>query len=257
MNPSKLVLAASLVLSLVAAILSATSLLLTTRALDQAPSMSTGFEAQVRAYLLDNPDVIIESVQRQDEQRAAAKTNEIKTAIAENANEILSSPSSPVMGNLEGDVSIVEFFDYNCPYCRKAAPILAEATAADPKLRLVFKEWPILGPGSQFAARAALASRAQGKYEPFHQAMMAYSGQVDEGSTLEIAAKVGIDVERLRRDMDDPAIASEIERNLALAGTLRITGTPSFVIGDEVVRGLVDLTVLQQYVADARKAPGD
>lgn len=127
-------------------------------------------------------------------------------------------------------------------------PILAGSVAA--------AEWPILGLGSKFAARAALASQAQGKYEAFHRAMMAHSGAIDETSRLEVARTVGLDVERLKREMADAAFAAELDRNFTLAGTLRINGTPSFVIGEEIVRGLVDLATLQQHIATARAEPG-
>jgi protein-disulfide isomerase len=123
---------------------------------------------------------------------------------------------------------------------------------ADPGLKFVFKEWPILGGSSEFAARAALASRRQGKYEEFHHALMTYSGSVTESSTLVVAEQVGLDIEQLKRDMEEPAISAAIERNKALANELRITGTPAFVVGRNIIRGLVDLNTLQQLIADAR-----
>lgn len=253
----KLMLTTSLLLSMLAVVFSGVALLMAAGVFDSnRPSSSTSFEAQARAYLLGNPEVLLEAAKRLEKRRQASETNELKTAILENSDEIFRSQTSPVAGNPSGDVTVVEFFDYNCPYCRKAAPIIAEAGAADKNLRLVFKEWPILGPGSKFAARAALASQAQGKYEAFHQAMMAHSGAINETSTLEVARAVGLDVERLKREMADAAFAAELDRNFTLAGILRINGTPSFVIGEEIVRGLVDLATLQQYIAAAREKPG-
>jgi protein-disulfide isomerase len=167
---------------------------------------------------------------------------------------IFNDAASPVAGNPKGDVTLVEFFDYNCPYCRKAAPIIEELARGDPNLRLVFKEFPILGPGSTFAARAALASQKQDKYLAFHNAMMAYPGSIRETSTLEVAANVGLDVARLREDMEDPAIKQSIDRNLALAEDLRITGTPSFVAGKEIARGLADLEAMKELIAKARQS---
>ncbi len=260
MTKSNAVLAASLILSLLAAALSGVAVM--TAGGGSAvtgtggPAMSTSFGAEVRAYLLDNPEVIYEAAQVFDERQRATATNELAVAIRSNGAEILNSPTSPVTGNPLGDVTIVEFFDYNCPYCRAALPLLAEAMAADPGIRLVHKEWPILGAGSEFAALAALASVRQGQYPAFHQAMMGYSGAINETSTLEIARTLSLDLDQLRRDMEDAALRTEIERNFVLSGALRITGTPSFVVGDEIIRGLVDLEALQLAIARARAAGG-
>lgn len=256
MIKSNVLITLSLILSALAAIFSSFVLLVVTGVFQGDKPSSTSFDVQARTYLLDHPEVLLESIQRLDEKNQAAENNEVNTALLENKEEIFNSQSSPVTGNLNGDVALVEFFDYNCPYCRKAVPILVEAVKADKGLRIVYKEWPILGPGSEFAARAALASHAQGKYEAFHQALMTSSGTIDEASALETARAVGLDVERLKRDMEDPMVKAEIERNLALAGKLRITGTPAFIIGDKIIRGLVDLATLKQTVTNARQKTG-
>lgn len=209
-------------------------------------------ERQLRAYLLDNPEVLVESVQGMEARRQAAENSQLTAVISQRHDEIFNDPASPVGANPKGDAILVEFFDYNCPYCRRAMPMLDTLEQEDKGLRLVFKEYPILGPGSVFAARAALASRNQGKYLAFHQALMTYDGCIIEASTLEIAADVGIDVERLKTDMRDPAIDAAIKRNIALAQALRIGGTPSFVVGKEVVRGLVDEATMKRLIASAR-----
>ena len=147
----------------------------------------------------------------------------------------------------------MEFFDYNCPYCRRVAPTVVELEKADPDLRLVYKEFPILGPASQFAARAALASVKQGKYVPFHHALMQATEQVTEQSVIEIARTVGLDTDQLTADMQAPAIQDAISRNLRLANALGINGTPSFVIGQEIVPGAADLGTLQDLIARARR----
>ncbi len=254
MTRTKLALTISLILSAAAAVASGVAVMMAAGVVDGGRATSTTFEAQARTYLLDNPEIIAEAIQRLDAQRQASETDELKTVLRDRHAEIFNDPTAPVLGNASGDVTLVEFFDYNCPYCRKAAPLLDEAEAADSGLRLVFKEFPILGPGSTFAARAALASQKQGKYEVFHDAMMAHSAAIDESSTLEIAHQVGLDVDQLQKDMEDPAIEEAIKRNLALAGDLRINGTPSFVIGEEIIRGLTDLPTLQGVIADARAA---
>ena len=130
---------------------------------------------------------------------------------------------------------------------------MVDLEEADPGVRLVYKEFPILGPGSQFAARAALASRAQGKYLVFHETLMDAGQQVNEDSVIEIARAVGLDVDRLAEDMEDPAIEAAIARNLELANALGVTGTPAFVIGDRVVPGAVDRTTLESLISRARR----
>jgi protein-disulfide isomerase len=249
---SKAWLAASLALSAIALMLGGAALLVAVGGFDRQRAGPSSFGAQVEAYLLQNPEVIVAAVQGLEERQAAKERDDIKTAVVQRRNEIFEDPASPVGGNPRGDVTVVEFFDYNCPYCRRAAPVLADAEKADDGLRIVYKEYPILGPGSTFAARAALASHLQVKYLAFHTALMGHKGQVTESSTLQVAQEVGLDLDRLKQDLNDPTIAKAIERNLQLAQDLRITGTPSFVIGDDVVRGLVDLSTLQKLIAEKR-----
>lgn len=211
------------------------------------------FERRVRDYLLANPRVLIESVQRLQKDQRTAETDEIGQIIAARSDDIFNDPDDPVGGNPNGDVSVVEFFDYNCPYCRRVAPVLAEIEKTDPNLRIVYKEWPILGPNSEFAALAALASHQQGKYFEFHKAMMLAGRLMSEGSVIEAAATVGLDVERLKVDMQAPELTSLIERNRELARALRITGTPSFVIGSEILRGAADAKVIRAMISNARE----
>ncbi|MBI2586926.1 MAG: DsbA family protein [Rhodospirillales bacterium] len=211
------------------------------------------FERRVRAYLLDNPEVIVEAVQRLQERQKTADADGAQAALKARADEVFRDPMSPVGGSSTGDVTLIEFFDYNCPYCRKVAPVMAEAEAADPRLRIVYKEFPILGPNSIFAAKAALAAHLQGRYVALHKALMAAKANVDEGAVLAAAAKVGLDVERLKVDMREAAIQDSIDRNLALAQALRINGTPGFVVGDRILRGATDLATLQGLIREARK----
>jgi protein-disulfide isomerase len=210
------------------------------------------FQRRVRRYLTENPEVIVEAMQRYEARRAVAARDEIKIALAEHEVALLRDPASPVGGNPQGDVTLVEFSDYNCPYCRRVAPVLAEAEAADPMLRIVYKEIPILGPDSVYAAKAALAADRQGKYMAFHRALMSAKGVAAEGLILAIAAKLGLEVARLKADVEDPAIQAAIDRNLALSRALRITGTPSFVVGSEIARGAIDLEAMQALIREAR-----
>lgn len=216
---------------------------------------SDAFERRVRDYLLEHPEVIMEAVGRLEARNRATEESEAQAALKSRADEVFRDPASPVGGNPAGDVTMVEFFDYNCPYCRKVGPAVQETVAGDPKLRVVYKEIPILGPNSVFAARAALAAHRQGRYVAFHEALMQAKGVADEASALRIAAEIGLDVTRLKVDMADVAIQAAIDRNLKLARTLRISGTPSFVIGEEVLRGAADAATLRNLVDKARNRP--
>ncbi len=213
---------------------------------------SDEFEKRVRDYLLEHPEVILQSVQRlQDRQRVDA-TSQDQTAVAAHADELFRDPETPIGGNLEGDVTLVEFFDYNCPYCRKVAPAMEAVERNDPGLRIAYKEFPILGPNSEFAARAALAAHRQGKYAELHKILMSSEGVVDEARVIAGATELGIDVTRLKADMEDPAIAAAINRNLELAQALRINGTPGFVIGEQVFRGATETATLNSLIQRAR-----
>jgi len=211
-------------------------------------SRPDNFEQRALDYVANNPNAAAEYVERQ----RASQVNEIARIVTARRADILEDPATPVGGNPQGDVSLVEFFDYNCPYCRRMAPVLTDIETNDPKLRILYKEWPILGPGSEFAARAALASRNQGKYAALHNALMLASGPANESSVLEVAAQVGLDVERLKVDMQAPEIKAVIERNRELALALRVTGTPSFVIGDQMLRGAADAAVIRRFISEAR-----
>lgn len=217
-----------------------------------SPLPKDEFERRVRDYILENPEVVIEAARRYEQRQRASQESEAVSALRASADEIFRDSDSPVGGNPNGDVSLVEFFDYNCPYCRQVTPIMQQAEKADPKLRVVYKEFPILGPNSMFSAKAALAVHRQGKYLEFHKEMMLDRGVADEAKVLRIAAKIGVDIERMKSDMNDPAITAMIEKNLALAQALRINGTPGFVIGEQIARGAIDLTTMQSLIQEAR-----
>lgn len=212
------------------------------------------FGQQVRAYLLENPEVIMEAVARLKDRKRAAQVQAEESVLAEHADALFRAPDDPVGGNPHGDVTLVEFFDYNCPYCRRVAPVMAEAVDADPGLRIVYKEFPILGTGSVYAAKAALAARRQDRYAELHKALMQETGGVNAVAVDQVAERLGLNLGRLKTDMQDPEIAAAIERNRALARDLRLTGTPGFVIGDTILRGATDLKTLQNRIADARQA---
>jgi protein-disulfide isomerase len=211
------------------------------------------FGERVRAYLLAHPEVIAEAVQILQQRQQMAQTEAAQQTISTRADEIFHSPLSPVGGNPDGDVTLVEFFDYNCHYCRASAPALREILGNDRQLRFVYKEFPILGPGSTFAARAALAAKRQGKYGPLHDALFQTPESLTEESVLATAASVGLELERLKRDMADPSIAAEIKHNQELAAALGINGTPSWIVGEELIPGAVDRATLEQRIASVRQ----
>lgn len=211
------------------------------------------FGQRVREYLLAHPEIVMQAAQRFEARQQVHEESETQQVVKARAEEILRDPNSPVGGNSEGDVSLIEFFDYNCPYCRRVAAVMTDAEKSDPQLRIVYKEFPILGTNSTFAAKAALAAHRQGKYLALHQALMQARSMVDEAQVLDAATRIGVDVERMRSDMNDPAIEAAIEKNLELARALRINGTPSFVIGEQVLRGATDLRTLRGMIDEARK----
>jgi protein-disulfide isomerase len=217
----------------------------------EAALPNDALDRRIRDYILANPEVIVEAMQRLQARQQAAAASEAEAVLSARADEVFRNATSPVGGNPDSDVTLVEFFDYNCPYCRSVAPVMNEAEAADPDLRIVYKEFPILGPNSVYAAQAALAAHRQGRYLAFHQALMQANGKADSDLVLAVAAEVGLDIERLKTDMEDPGIQEAIDRNLALAQALRITGTPGFVVGRQILRGAVGLTTLQQVIQEA------
>ena len=205
-----------------------------------------------REAILENPEIIMQAVailrEREAEAEAAAQQE-----VLSNRRELLErDPNAPVIGNPDGDVTIVEFFDYNCPYCKRVAPEVARVLDTDGNVRVVYREWPILGEGSVFAARAALAARRQGRYAEFHEALMGMKGRVDEASTIRAARRIGLDIDRLRADMEAPEVAEHIETSMRLADQLGFNGTPSFVIGEALAPGFIDYDQLMALVEGAR-----
>lgn len=223
---------------------------------EAASASPEDFDARIHDYILRNPDVIVEALRKYDERQTSSAADEIKTLIEQHSDEIFKDPDSPMGGNPQGDVTIVEFFDYNCPYCRSVAPTLIKLERTDPGLRFVYKEFPILGPGSEFAARAALASARQGKYIAFHRALMQASGPTTESRAMEIAATVGLDIGQLEKDLADPKLAEAVNRNIELARSLRITGTPGFVIKDTLLPGAAEIETFRTTIAHARGGGG-
>lgn len=219
----------------------------------QSPMPASGLGNSIREYLIANPEVLVEAMQELERKQDTQRESQAQKAIDGQQAALLRDPETPVTGNPDGDVTIVEFSDYQCPYCKKAHAAVKAALAADGKVRLVYKDLPILGEASKIAAVAALASMKQGKHDAFHDALMTNTAKLDDGRIFEIAASVGIDVDRLKADMGDPRIKGVIDRNMALAQELGVRGTPAFVVGKQFVPGAVDAAALKQLIAQARK----
>ncbi len=213
------------------------------------------FERRVHEYLLAHPEAVAEAINRLEAQQREQETKQGQAALQSHTNEVFRDPNDPIGGNASGNATLVEFFDYNCPYCKQTASVMTQAETADSRLRIVYKEFPILGPDSLFAAKAALAANKQGKYVAFHRAFYQVQGHVNEGRVLEVAKTVGLDLTRLKADMQAPEIAARLDKNIELARTLGINGTPGFAIGDRVLVGAMDLKSLQTVIAASRKSP--
>ena len=220
---------------------------------DFTPDQKKQIEAIVGQYLKAHPEVLIDAIQAADDKLKADARDKANQALAANRQQVYDDPQSPVGGNPSGNVTLVEFFDYRCPYCKQVEPSLEKLMGEDHQLKFVFKEFPVLGPESEIAARVALAAKKQGKYEAFHRAMMNTAGHIDEAAIYKVAASVGLDMGRLKQDMAAPDIEKELKANLDLGKTLDLDGTPSFIVGSTIVPGAISAADLQQLVADARK----
>ena len=233
--------------------------LLTTAAISLTPFMVMAddlSEERIRELVLEtireNPGIVFEAAQLFEEQQQAQQAQVAAQVLAVERDTLERDPNAPVLGNPDGDVTVVEFFDYNCPYCRRVKPEMEALLAADPNVRVVYREWPILGEGSVFAARAALASRNQGKYDEFHWALMGLNGRAEESSVIRAAQDIGLDIAQLRRDMNEPEIEEHIQTSMRLSRAIGFSGTPSFVIGDNLAPGLINAEQMISLVNEAR-----
>lgn len=206
----------------------------------------------VREYLLENPTVIVEALEilQAQQQRNAQQDN--AGAIAANMDQLVNSRRDPFIGNPDASVTVVEFFDYQCPYCKRMAQDLVKIAAEDPDVKVIFKEFPVFGTESTLATRAALAADKQGKYQEFHLALMGLRGAPSENAVLRVASRLGLDLERLRRDMQSRAIETQIQTNYRLAQDIGVRGTPAFIVGDQLVPGALDPDAMRQLIAQKR-----
>ncbi len=206
----------------------------------------------IERYIRTHPEVIEQSLQALENRRAAEEQQRQKTALATHQHELLNDPDSPVSGNPSGDVTVIEFFDYRCGYCKRAASALTQLQQNDAGVRIVYKDFPILGETSELAAKAALASHLQGKHQAFHEALLAVKDDLTKEQVFRVAQATGLDIERLGRDMNKPEWEAVIDKNRGLAKKLGISGTPAFIVGTELVPGALDVKMLQDLVRQKR-----
>jgi protein-disulfide isomerase len=211
-------------------------------------------EKIVHDYLIAHPEVLQEAMSELEKRQAVADNEKHQAAVKENAKELFSSPNQVTLGNPKGNVTFVEFFDYNCGYCKHAMGDMLTLLKDDPKLKIVLKEFPVLGPGSVEAAQVAVAVRMQApdKYLEFHQKLLGGRGHADKAQALAVAQEIGLDMTRLEKDMASPEVKTTLTENFKLAETLGMNGTPSYVVGDNVIVGAVGLDALKAQVNTAR-----
>ena len=207
----------------------------------------------LREALKSDPTILRDAIGAMQEAQRAAQEDARREALAANRDALFNDARDPVRGNPRGDVTIVEFFDARCGYCKALHPNMQALLQQDGNIRVVMKDLPVLGPNSVTASRALLAAQKQGKYEPLHDALLRLRTEPTEQVLQAEAQRAGIDWARLRRDMADPAIEARLQANIALAQRLQIEGTPALVIGDTLVPGAVELPQLKQLVAEARR----
>ena len=227
------------------------------RAQSFTPDQRGEIERIVKEYLLSHPELLQDVMAELEKRQAAADTEKHQSAIKEYSDAIFASPRQVTLGNAQGDVTVVEFFDYNCGYCKRALSDMLELLKTDGKLKFVLKEFPVLGDGSVQAAQVAAAARMQDKsggkkYLEFHQKLLGGRGEADKARALAVAKETGFDVARIEKDMTSEEVKAQIEESFKLAEALGLNGTPSYVVGREVVVGAVGLNTLKEKVNGAR-----
>ena len=213
-------------------------------------------ETIVRNYLIAHPEVLEEAMAELNRRQTAAETEKHEASVAANADKIFNSPRGVVLGNKDGDVTFVEFFDYNCGYCKRAMADMLDLMKTDPKLKIVLKEFPVLSEGSVEAAKVAVAVRMQDptgkKYLDFHQRLLGGRGPADKARAMAAAKDAGLDTARIEKDLASPEVRATIEENFKLAEAMGMNGTPSYVIGKQIVVGAVGLDGLKEKIGIAR-----
>lgn len=223
-----------------------------------SPDQKASIEKIIREYLLANPDLFLEVQAELEKRMEKLQAERSKSAITDNAQSLFRRKESPVAGNPDGDITVVEFFDYNCGFCKRGFADVAKLIEKDPNVKVVLKEFPIFGKASEDAARVALAAKKQGKYWEVHGGLLQSEGRLDEASSLKIAEKLGLDMEKLKADMQAEDVTNEIMLVRDLATKMGINGTPHFLVGDRTIAGAPEDLVEQisHYAEEMRKSGG-
>ena len=204
----------------------------------------------IEKYISDNPEIVLKALEKIQDQEKESIAKEQKKQVNQNRDILFSGPEDMILGNPKGTISIVEFFDYQCGYCKKMLRVLLRATEDHPDLKVILKEYPILGPVSVTAAQASLASRRQGKYKNFHQSLMLMNGRLSERAIFKIAGEVGLNIDKLKADMADPEIFSLLNTTRELGQKLSIRGTPALVVNNEIIPGAINLKKLRNLILE-------
>src|SRR6266851_3302368 len=227
------------------------------RAQSFSDTQRSDIERVVKDYLVAHPELLQEVIDALEKRQSDADATKHREGVKQHSQALFHSPRQVTIGNRQGDVTLVEFFDYNCGYCKRALSDMLNLMKEDPKLRVVLKEFPVLGPGSVEAAQVAVAVRMQDptgkKYLEFHQKLLGGRGPADRAHALAVAKEIGLDMARIEKDMTGEEAKATLEENMRLAEALGLNGTPSYVIGTEVVVGAVGLAALREKVGTARQ----
>jgi protein-disulfide isomerase len=226
------------------------------RADSLTPAQKTEFGAFIREYLVSHPEVLREAIEALDKRDKQVAEDTRRKAVVDDANQIYRSKFQGDVGNPQGQTTLVEYFDYNCHFCKGALPDIARLMKEDPNLHVVLKDFPVLGPGSVEAARVASAARNQlpgERFWDFHNKLLGLHGPVGKKEALGVAKEMGLDMDRLQKDMDSPDINNGLKETLAVADQLQINGTPTFIVGDSVVVGAVGYNDLKAKLSAVHK----
>jgi len=223
-----------------------------------SPEQRKAIEGIIKDYLIANPEVMLEIQTALESRMEELQAKRLQAAISAQSEQIFRSPDAPIAGNPKGDITVVEFFDYNCGYCKRAFGDVAKLIEKDKSVKLVLKELPILSKGSEEGTRVALAAKAQGKYWEVHRALISLRGQINEQTALAAAEKTGLDMAKLKTDMKSDVVSQEIARVRELAQAMGIQGTPHFLVADRAIAGAPQnlLDVMSKHIDDVRKEGG-
>jgi len=209
-------------------------------------------ETIIHDYIMENPFFILQAI---DKYQKETIQKSVSQAMEKNYRKLFENDQSPQTDNADtADITVVEFFDYNCGYCKRALPMVNALIASDPKVRFIYKEFPILGPTSITAAKWALAANKQGKYVAFHNELMTLKGSLNESKLEKIAKNIGLDIKKLKQDAESDEVKKQIEETHAIASDLNIGGTPAFLVGEEIIPGGLSLDDIKKLIAEKRKA---